>query len=142
VREAELRARQVGVAEVAEEGDKVRADAAQQLADRLVGDARDAGRLLDGAAELGLKDAELVLGLLDVLGLGQVGLEEVAQLVGEVGLGDGVDLLERVGGAAKRLERDELGELAKALELAGVFVLFGGRFFCCACVCVCVCVSS
>lgn len=58
------------------------ADAAKKLLDELVALARDAGDLGDVGADLGLDDAEAVLGLLPLLGLGQVQLQEAPQLVG------------------------------------------------------------
>lgn len=58
------------------------ADAAEKLLDELVALARDAGDLGDVGADLGLDDAEAVLGLLPLLGLGQVQLQEAPQLVG------------------------------------------------------------
>lgn len=68
--------------ELFDEAIEVKADAAEQLLDKLVALARDASDLRDVGTDLGLNDAEAVLGLLPLLGLGQVQLQEAPQFVG------------------------------------------------------------
>lgn len=59
----------------------MKADATEQLLDKLVALARDAGDLSDVGADLWLDDAEAVLGLLPLLRLRQVQLQEAPQLI-------------------------------------------------------------
>lgn len=68
--------------ELLDEAVEVEADAAEQLLDELVALAGDTGDLGDVGADLWLDDAEAVLGLLPLLGLGQVQLQEAPQLIG------------------------------------------------------------
>ena len=68
--------------ELLDEAVEVETDAAKQLLDELVALAGDAGDLGDMGADLWLDDAEAVLGLLPLLGLGQIQLQEAPQLIG------------------------------------------------------------
>jgi hypothetical protein len=67
--------------EVFNEAVEVETDASEQLLDELVALAWDAGDLGDVRADLRLDNTETVLGLLPLLGLGQVQLQEAPQLV-------------------------------------------------------------
>ena len=61
---------------------EVEADTAEQLLDELVALTGDAGDLGDVGADLGLDNAEAVFGLLPLLRLRQVQLQEAPQLIG------------------------------------------------------------
>jgi hypothetical protein len=68
--------------ELLDEAVEVETDATEQLLDKVVALAGDAGDLGDVGADLWLDDTEAVLGLLPLLGLGQVQLQEAPQLIG------------------------------------------------------------
>ena len=65
-----------------DEAIEVEADDQKKLLDELVALAQDASDHGDVGADLGLDDAEAVLGLLPLLGLGQVQLQGAPRLVG------------------------------------------------------------
>jgi len=67
--------------ELVDETIEVEADTAEQLLDELIALAGDAGDLGDVGADLGLDDAEAVFGLLPLLGLRQVQLQEAPQFI-------------------------------------------------------------
>ena len=64
VREAQLAAPQVQLLQALQEPGRVQAHPAHDLADELVAGAGDLGGLLDLAAQLGLRDSQLELGVL------------------------------------------------------------------------------
>mmetsp|Transcript_13962 Transcript_13962/g.37553 ORF Transcript_13962/g.37553 Transcript_13962/m.37553 type:complete len:254 (-) Transcript_13962:188-949(-) len=100
VSQAQLRLLQVTRAKAFDELVQVAAHAAQELVDEVIGDARDASGLLDGAANLGIRHSQGKLGLLlaPLEGLAQVTLQELAQCIGHHALADVVDVLQCVLG--------------------------------------------
>mmetsp|Transcript_5496 Transcript_5496/g.13902 ORF Transcript_5496/g.13902 Transcript_5496/m.13902 type:complete len:342 (+) Transcript_5496:700-1725(+) len=114
VRQAQLRLLVVAILQRLEEAREVHAAAAHDLADVVVAHARDGRLLHDGVAQLGVRHAQLELGLLGVLHLGQVHLQEVLEVLAADAVGDHVDLAQRVGRRREGLEPLQLHHLAEA----------------------------
>jgi len=121
VTETELRAGDIAGLEALEELLGVGANATEQVADHLAGlgslglNTRELA--LDGTSQVPVANAESDLVLLLLAALGQVGLQGGPQVVAHDTFGDLVGVLERLGGALERCERDELDHLAEASQV-------------------------
>lgn len=83
VSKTELGLLDISLLELLDELGKVETDTAEELEHLLRSVAAKLKRVLDGGGELLLRDTELDLGALSLLGLGEVGLEEESELLGQ-----------------------------------------------------------